>query len=320
MKKNLEYFSHSCHTFNGKNCRLLLNKYGMQGYGTYFYLCEMIGLSDDCQLNVLEEMDTLLLDLNISQNELLEFIDFLSVKCKMINFQDGVLTHPVITENYTEVSKQRKDAIERAAIAREKKKQKHAKKQNEDSAKQQFDNSSYELMQSSPELLNNSPEFLKSSSDKLNQTKLNEIKANKNKTNETKEKKETHENTFKPTSPDGIEVEIIKTEILNFFLNEYKKAFSREYLVVDSEKEEYAARGVYYIFRKIYKDLNTPELLKHVFKYIRNSFGIRNQWLRNNLNLNMLANKYNEICAEISTAEAFSLKGISSNNSKPFVF
>lgn len=167
MKKNLEYYRHYCQSHNHPKFKMLRLKYGWEGEGKFWALNNMIGLSEDCKLNIKKGYNKAIVasDLQFSLEEFEAYLQYLHKDCKLIIYKSGIISTELTQENYFKVHGDRV-----AAKIRKK--------------KSKFTRENDELIKSSAELLKSSPEKTK----KSNQIKPNKIKLNQTKINKTKPK------------------------------------------------------------------------------------------------------------------------------------
>lgn len=170
MKKNLEYYQHDTNSHEHPKFKMLRLKYSWAGEGKFWALNGMIGLADNCKLNLNKDYNRSMIayDLGFTIEEFEEYLTYLREKCKLIKYRAGVITTDRIQENYKRVHGDRVKARERKTRGIEK-----------------FTRTNTELLKSSPELTESSPEQNK----KQNKSKSNQTKQNKTKLNKTKQKK-----------------------------------------------------------------------------------------------------------------------------------
>lgn len=173
MKKNLEYFQHDTDSYNHPKFKMLRLKYSWAGEGKFWALNSMIGLADNCKLNLNKDYNRSMIayDLGFTLEEFDEYLTYLCDVCKLIKYRAGVITTDRIQENYKKVHGDRVKARERKTRGVEK-----------------FTRTNTELLKSSHELTESSPEQnKKQNKSKSNQTKQNKIKLNKTKQKKTKQ-------------------------------------------------------------------------------------------------------------------------------------
>jgi len=92
MKKNLDWYKHYTHSHEHPKFRALRVKYGWAGEGRFWALNNIIAHSSECEIDTNEEfrLDGIADVLNFSLEEVTEFLKFLSEKCKLIIFEDGI--------------------------------------------------------------------------------------------------------------------------------------------------------------------------------------------------------------------------------------
>lgn len=111
MKRTLPYFSHYNDTRTTIPGRALLNKYGMEGYGRYNILLEIIASCPDAKLdmNFAAAKYAVAHELQMNNESLKIFIDFLSSRneCGFLSYEDGILENDQLRENYNTVKAER---------------------------------------------------------------------------------------------------------------------------------------------------------------------------------------------------------------------
>ena len=89
---------------------MLRSVYGWEGEGRFWALNNLIGSSENCildlnkkavQVSVADELD-------LSVEEFMKYVDFLSKECELVIYLDNKLTTEMVRENLKEVMKQRK--------------------------------------------------------------------------------------------------------------------------------------------------------------------------------------------------------------------
>lgn len=112
MKKNINYYQHYTDSHNHWKFKLLRSKFGWEGEGRFWALNNMIAASDECtiDLNRKNLKTSVMFDLNLSEAEFDNFINFLSNECELIINLDGIITTETVRDNLREVMKQRERA------------------------------------------------------------------------------------------------------------------------------------------------------------------------------------------------------------------
>ena len=111
MKDNLPYFSHDNDASQHPKMRALIAKYGYAGYGRFWVLNERIARSPDAFIDISRKVNKLDLakELDLDENELKEFLDFLAdPEIDIINICNGKLTTDRVTELFSKAIEGRK--------------------------------------------------------------------------------------------------------------------------------------------------------------------------------------------------------------------
>lgn len=84
----LDYFSHSSRAFSDTKLKLLLTRYGFEGYGRWWALCELMAATENHSVKVGEEWElaSLAYDLRIDENSLKEYLGYLT-EIQLINIE-----------------------------------------------------------------------------------------------------------------------------------------------------------------------------------------------------------------------------------------
>ena len=93
MKTNIKHFQHDVDAPNSPKFKMLRSKYGWAGDGRFWALNCMIGNAENCTLDLNKEYveASIAVDLNLTLEELREFLNFLSEKCKLIIMENGLI-------------------------------------------------------------------------------------------------------------------------------------------------------------------------------------------------------------------------------------
>lgn len=140
MKNNLDFFTHYTEASRNRKFKTLRAKYGYAGQGRFWHLNEIIAESDNCRLDLSDEMAKASLadDLKLTIDELMEFIAYLEERCKLIQRDEsGAVTTEQTQEDLSRVMKAREDARERANRRRKKAPTEDSAEHNEGSDEQQ---------------------------------------------------------------------------------------------------------------------------------------------------------------------------------------
>jgi hypothetical protein len=109
MKNNISFYRHNVDSHNHWKFKTLRRKFGWCGEGKFWALNNMIGESENCSLDLTDEYKKLAIaaDLDFELAELDEFIEFLSLKCKLIVFEEGKATTGMVQEVFSDVDTRR---------------------------------------------------------------------------------------------------------------------------------------------------------------------------------------------------------------------
>jgi hypothetical protein len=95
LKNSLDWFTHDTGAHEHPKMIALLAQYGAAGYGNFWMLCEIIGASENSEININKKINRLALagKLRMNSDELTEFIEFLAdPEIRLINCSDGIIT------------------------------------------------------------------------------------------------------------------------------------------------------------------------------------------------------------------------------------
>lgn len=88
----------------------------------------------------------------------------------------------------------------------------------------------------------------------------------------------------------------VKTrDFIDQVVDEFIEATGGEYLIINRGKERGAAGKLVNIFKKIFPDAGTRELLDQLRDYFARCVTIEDPWLRDNMSLSIIISKFNEI-------------------------
>ena len=88
----------------------------------------------------------------------------------------------------------------------------------------------------------------------------------------------------------------VKTrDFIDQVVDEFVEATGGEYIIVSRGKERGAAGKLVNIFKKIFPDAGTRELLDQLRDYFTRCVTIEDPWLRDNMSLSIIISKFNEI-------------------------
>ena len=89
--KNLKYYSHDVSSHVHWKFKLLRKKYGWEGEGKFWALNNLIAASHECKLDLTNEdkKEQIAADLDFEKDEFIEFLKYLSDKCKLLKNGDG---------------------------------------------------------------------------------------------------------------------------------------------------------------------------------------------------------------------------------------
>lgn len=114
MKNNISYYSHDCDSHDHRKFKKLRGKYDFAGEGRFWTLNNLIGKSDDCLLDLNDELT--LIDtadvLKMTFKQLEEFVAYL-VECRLVYYVGEKITTDRCQETLQKVSKDRENARNR---------------------------------------------------------------------------------------------------------------------------------------------------------------------------------------------------------------
>jgi hypothetical protein len=84
-------------------------------------------------------------------------------------------------------------------------------------------------------------------------------------------------------------------DFIDQVVDEFVEATGGEYIVVSRGKERGAAGKLINIFKKIFPDAGTKEILYQLRAYFDKCVTIEDPWLRDNMSLSIIISKFNEI-------------------------
>lgn len=120
MKLNLKFFSHEVAAHAHPKMEILIDRYGLEGYGRFWILCELIGISEGCLLDLTNQVTRRNIYAKLKfkdKKEMDDFIVFLSSEeCDLIYSPDeypGVYTTETAQERLNATMKDRQSAAER---------------------------------------------------------------------------------------------------------------------------------------------------------------------------------------------------------------
>lgn len=110
MSKGLKYYSHYSNSHNHWKFKLLRKKFGWAGEGKFWALNNMIAESTDCTLDLNDDSkkEQIAADLEFEKEEFVEFLKYLSGKCRLVKNGDGKYTSDITQEDLQQWEKYRK--------------------------------------------------------------------------------------------------------------------------------------------------------------------------------------------------------------------
>lgn len=116
QKNNLSYYQQDANSHTEPQHKALRQVYGWAGEGQYLALKNRIATSDGCVINLNEDFNLYAIseDLGFGKSdEFLGFIKHLSSVCKLVDYNDGLLTIPELNDYLNMVNKAREEARKR---------------------------------------------------------------------------------------------------------------------------------------------------------------------------------------------------------------
>jgi len=111
MKNNISYYPHKTESHNHWKFKTLRKKFGWAGEGRFWALHNIICDSENCCLDIEEEEKFLSIaaDIELSEEEFNQFLDFLVIKCKLLFISiAGKITSETAQETLNAVNGKRK--------------------------------------------------------------------------------------------------------------------------------------------------------------------------------------------------------------------
>ncbi|MEX2444485.1 MAG: Lin1244/Lin1753 domain-containing protein [Alkalispirochaeta sp.] len=116
MKNNIDYFTHYTRASRNRKFKALRARYGYEGQGRFWHLNEIIAESDNCRLDLADDLafDSLADDLSMRTQDLQEFLTFLEERCRLIQRDEsGAVTTEQVQEDLLRVMQTREAAQKR---------------------------------------------------------------------------------------------------------------------------------------------------------------------------------------------------------------
>jgi len=108
-KNNISFYPHKVTSHNHWKFKTLRKKFGWAGEGRFWALCNAIGDCEGCMLDLNEEdkMLSVAADLDLTDEDLKQFIEFLVSKCKLIILVENNITTDTAQEALSTVNGRR---------------------------------------------------------------------------------------------------------------------------------------------------------------------------------------------------------------------
>jgi hypothetical protein len=115
MKNNISYYPRRADSYRHPKLKMVKVEYGREGRDKFWDLCDMIAESEHCFLDVSEAFNRADIadNLNMSIEDLEEFLRFLEHDCKLIYSEGGTITTETAQKALAIVMKDRQGARER---------------------------------------------------------------------------------------------------------------------------------------------------------------------------------------------------------------
>lgn len=115
MKSNILYYPHYTAAHTHPKFKMLRVKYGWEGEGKFWALNNMIGLAENCKLDLSRKFVVAdILELfKFNQEQFNEFIDYLEKECELIEREGNCITTEIVQETFTQAEVKREDSRSR---------------------------------------------------------------------------------------------------------------------------------------------------------------------------------------------------------------
>jgi len=115
MKSNILYYPHYTAAHTHPKFKMLRKEYGWEGEGKFWALNNMIGLAENCKLDLSRKfvVADILEFFRFDQEQFNKFIDYLEKECELIEREGNCITTEIVQETFTQAEVKREDSRSR---------------------------------------------------------------------------------------------------------------------------------------------------------------------------------------------------------------